>query len=99
MKVYVSSTYEDLQSHRTAVVQILRQLGHEVVSMEDYVAENAVPLANVTEDVKGCDVLVEIVAWRYGYIPQKPAAKQPVPPIPDTTLERPPSRSLSTARR
>lgn len=71
MRVYISSTFEDLQAHRSAVVQILRQLGHEVVAMEDYVAADAIPLDKVLEDVKSCDLYVGIIAWRYGYIPKK----------------------------
>lgn len=71
MKVYLSSTFEDLREHRAATTQALRQLGHEVVAMEDYVAESSVPLTKVLEDVQACDVLVEIVAWRYGYVPNE----------------------------
>ncbi len=71
MRVYVSSTFEDLTEHRAAATQVLRQLGHDVVAMEEYVAENSVPLAKVLDDVESCDLLVEIVAWRYGYIPQQ----------------------------
>lgn len=70
MRVYISSTFEDLREHRLAATQVLRQLGHEVVAMEDYVAESSVPLGKVLPDVEAADVVVEIVAWRYGYIPQ-----------------------------
>jgi hypothetical protein len=70
MRVYISSTFEDLREHRLAATQVLRQLGHEVVAMEDYVAEGSVPLGKVLPDVEAADVVVEIVAWRYGYVPQ-----------------------------
>lgn len=79
MRVYVSSTFEDLREHRAAATQVLRQLGHDVIAMEDYVAESSVPLAKVLEDVASCDVLVEIVAWRYGYVPKQG------PPVRDAT--------------
>jgi len=69
MRIYISSTYEDLIEHRAAAAQILRQLGHEVISMEDYVAEKSVPLNKVLKDVASCDAFVIIVAWRYGYVP------------------------------
>lgn len=69
MRVYVSSTFEDLVEHRAAVFQVLRQTGHDVVSMEDYPAADPVPLSKVLADIETCDVLVEIVAWRYGYLP------------------------------
>jgi len=71
MRIYVSSTFNDLKEHRAACVRVLRQLGHEVVSMEDYVAESSIPVDKVVADVKSCDVYVVLVAWRYGYVPDK----------------------------
>ena len=35
MRIIVSSTMEDLKEHRTAAIHVLRQLGHEVLAMED----------------------------------------------------------------
>jgi hypothetical protein len=69
MRIYVSSTFNDLKVHRAACIRVLRQLGHEVVSMEDYVAESSIPVDKVVADVRGCDVYVVLVAWRYGFIP------------------------------
>lgn len=69
MRVYVSSTFEDLKEYREAVIRILRQLGHEVVAMEDYVAASALPLEKVLDDVRSCNIYIGIFAWRYGYIP------------------------------
>jgi hypothetical protein len=69
MRIYVSSTFRDLESYRGACIRVLRQLGHEVVSMEDYVAEASIPVDKVVADVKSCDLYVVLVAWRYGYIP------------------------------
>ena len=83
MKVYVSSTFVDLKDYRAAAIRILRQLGHEVVAMEDYVADSAIPLERVLEDVQSCEVYVGIFAWRYGYIPGKPSDTSPEPSAPD----------------
>ncbi|MDD9905732.1 MAG: DUF4062 domain-containing protein, partial [Rhodospirillaceae bacterium] len=69
MKVYVSSTFVDLKRYRDAAIRILRQLGHEVVAMEDYTSDSAIPLKKVLKDIKACDAYVGIIAWRYGYIP------------------------------
>jgi len=69
MRVYVSSTFNDLKAHRAACIRVLRQLGHEVISMEDYVAESSIPVDKVVADVKSSDVYVVLVAWRYGYVP------------------------------
>jgi hypothetical protein len=68
-KIYVSSTFVDLKEHRAAVIETLTQLGHQVVSMEHYVAEDMIPLAKCLADVRSCDFYLGIFAWRYGFIP------------------------------
>lgn len=70
-RVYVSSTYRDLREHREAVYRALRQLGHDVVAMEDYVAADQRPLQRCLADVAASDVYLGILAWRYGYIPEQ----------------------------
>lgn len=77
MKVYVSSTFVDLEEYRAAAIRILRQLGHQVVAMEDYVADSAIPLEKVLRDVDSCEAYVGIFAWRYGYIPGDPSDNDP----------------------
>src|SRR3954463_8105538 len=73
MKVYISSTYRDLRAHRAAVDHALRRMGHDVIGMEQYVAEGTAPLARVQADVRGSDAYVLIIGWRYGYVPVGPA--------------------------
>ena len=68
-KIYISSTYRDLAEHREAVYDALRQMRHDVVSMEDYTATSKPPLEKCLEDVAACDIYVGIFAWRYGYRP------------------------------
>jgi Domain of unknown function (DUF4062) len=75
MKIYVSSTYQDLLEHRAAVDRTLRRMGHDVIGMEQYVAEGNKPFYRCQEDVRIADLYVIIVGWRYGYIP----VDQPVP--------------------
>jgi hypothetical protein len=65
-KIYVSSTYLDLQEHRTQVEKVIRRMGHEDVAMEYYVAEDTRPVAKCLADVATCDVYVGIFAWRMG---------------------------------
>ena len=72
MKVYLSSTFEDLREHRAAVHRALRRMGHDVISMEEYVAEGAKPLRRCLEDVRAADVYLIVLAWRYGYVPPDP---------------------------
>lgn len=68
-RIYVSSTFSDLQDYRKEVGVALRRLGHEDVAMEYYVAEDMRPLDRCLEDVESCDAYVGIFAWRYGYVP------------------------------
>jgi tetratricopeptide (TPR) repeat protein len=70
-RIYVSSTYSDLKEHREKVYRVLRQLGHDAVAMEDYVATDQRPLARCLADVEACDLYVGIFAHRYGYIPER----------------------------
>lgn len=70
-RIYVSSTYSDLKEHREKVYRVLRQLGHDVVAMEDYVAADQRPLARCLADVAASDLYIGIFAHRYGYIPER----------------------------
>jgi tetratricopeptide (TPR) repeat protein len=68
-RIYLSSTFEDLKDHRAAVYRALRQMRHDVVSMEDYAAGEARPVDACLADVAACDVYIGVFAWRYGYVP------------------------------
>jgi len=69
MKIYISSTYQDLVEHRAVVDRTLRRMGHDVIGMEQYVAEGNKPLDRCLADVRLSDLYVVLVGWRYGYIP------------------------------
>lgn len=69
MRIFVSSSFSDLVEHRTAAIRVLRQLGHEVLAMEDMVAGATAPLPKVMEMVDRAEAYVGIFAWRYGYVP------------------------------
>ena len=70
-KVYVSSTYSDLKEYRQKVYEVLRQMGFDVIAMEDFIATDQRPLQQCLADVAACDVYIGIIAWRYGYVPEK----------------------------
>src|SRR5215213_4640270 len=69
VKIYISSTYQDLVDHRGAVDRALRRMGHDVIGMEQYVAEGNRPLDRCLADVRLADLYVVIAGWRYGYVP------------------------------
>lgn len=69
MKIYISSTFRDLHAHRAAVDRNLRSMGHDVIGMEQYVAEGGRPLQRCLADVEAADVYVLLLGWRSGYRP------------------------------
>jgi hypothetical protein len=82
MRIFVSSSFEDLREHRAAAIRVLRQLGHEVLAMEDMIAGSTAPLAKVLDMVDRSEAYVGIFAWRYGYVPPlvpDPASPGPIP--------------------
>lgn len=70
MKVYLSSTYTDLQRHRAIVARKLRKARYEVVMMEEYVARDQRVEFACRGDVIGCDIYVGVFAWRHGHVPE-----------------------------
>ncbi len=76
MKVYLSSTLEDLREHRATVATSLRSMGHDVLGMEQYSAEDIRPLERCLRDVRSSDVYVVIAAWRYGFVPNEASNKK-----------------------
>lgn len=87
MRVFVSSSFEDLREHRAAAIRVLRQLGHDVVAMEDMTAGSIAPLVKVLEMVDRSEAYLGIFAWRYGFLPGAagPPPAVPLPPVPGAT--------------
>jgi hypothetical protein len=71
LKIYLSSTFEDLKDYRERVYRELRALRHDVIAMEDYVAADVRPVDKCLADVRTSDIYVGLFAWRYGYVPPK----------------------------
>src|SRR2546421_6377169 len=70
-RIFISSTYTDLIDCRERVYHVLRQMRHDVIAMEDYVAKDERPLARCLNDIAQCDLYIGILAWRYGFIPER----------------------------
>ena len=69
-KIYISSSFIDLQDQRRAAREAVLKMGHQPVAMESYVAEEYRPLEVCLRDVRASDGYIGIFAWRYGYIPE-----------------------------
>ena len=71
MRIYISSTSEDLADHRLAVISALQRSGHTPVYMEHHAAGDRAPKEECLKEVASCDAYVGMFAWRYGFIPPK----------------------------
>lgn|SRR5262252_8443466 len=69
MRVFVSSTYVDLQDHRRAVRDTILRLDHHPVMMEDFGSGSVEPTRAALDRLDTCDALVGIYAHRYGIVP------------------------------
>ena len=69
LRVYLSSTFEDLQEYRAAVFVALEKAGLDVARMEAYTAADERPLDLCLRDVAQSEIYVGLYAWRYGYEP------------------------------
>ena len=79
LRVYLSSTFEDLKDYRVAAFEAMEKAGLDVARMEAYASADARPLDLCLSDVARSDIYVGLFAWRYGYEPLaehgNPAAK------------------------
>jgi hypothetical protein len=87
VKVYISSTYQDLIEYRAAADRTLRRMGHDVIGMEQYVAEGSKPVERCKADVRAADVYVIVIAWRFGFIPGRNAAPADLRSITEIELD------------
>lgn len=74
LRVYVSSTYQDLKHCRSAIRLALQRLGVDDIAMETYTAGEERPLDRCLEDVRTADIYVGVLAWRYGFVPARETA-------------------------
>ena len=66
MRIFLSSTFEDLRTHRAAVVKQLDRMTADHAGMEYFPATAETPLANSLAQLKKCDVYVGLIGFRFG---------------------------------
>jgi hypothetical protein len=70
LRVFVSSTYQDLVEYRRAVTSALKGMENvEAIYMEGFDASPVSPEVRYLHELDSCNVLVLIVGWRYGWVP------------------------------
>ena len=71
MKVFLSSTAQDLVAHRQVADDTILRLSQEAVVMERFGPLPGEPVAECERKARESDVVLCIVAHRYGFIPEK----------------------------
>jgi Domain of unknown function (DUF4062) len=66
LTVFLCSTYSDLSAERAGVLETIRNLQLQHDSMEFFGARPARPIETCLEEVRGSDVLIVIVGYKYG---------------------------------
>src|SRR5579883_667197 len=69
----ISSTCEDLKTYRVVARDVVLSAGFQPEMLEYFCASGQPPLAECLSRVSRCDVIVVIVAHRYGWIPSDQA--------------------------
>lgn len=73
--VFVSSTYLDNIERREAVIDAIQRAGMRAVGMEWFTSASRPTAEMCREQVEACDVLVGIIAYRYGWEPSNGGGK------------------------
>lgn len=70
-RIYLSSTFRDLQKHRERVIGFFHNLSDrfDIEYMERYVADGRKALPACLEGVRDCDIYILLVGRRCGWIP------------------------------
>src|SRR5262249_39757480 len=71
MKVFLSSTAQDLQAYRQIADDTILRLSMDVVGMERFGPLPGEPVSECERKARESDVVVGIVAHRYGFVPEK----------------------------
>lgn len=70
MKIFLSSTYEDLAEHRAKAAHAVERLGQHGIRMEVFGARPGEAAAVCLDEIDSSEAFVGIYAHRYGYIPR-----------------------------
>jgi hypothetical protein len=69
LKIFISSTREDLKRYRPGIIDKIKQMDLEGLAMEFFGASPREATEVCFEKIDDCDVFVGIYGFRYGYIP------------------------------
>jgi hypothetical protein len=70
VKIFISSTYEDLKSHRAVLEASLLKSAYQFDGMEHFTADSQPPIEVCLDAVRRSDVFIGILGMRYGSCPR-----------------------------
>jgi CheY-like chemotaxis protein len=68
MRIFLSSTYEDLVDHRAKAASAIERLGQQGVRMEVFGARPSHATTACLDEIEKCEAMVGIYAHRYGHV-------------------------------
>jgi hypothetical protein len=69
MKVFISSTSEDLTPYRLAAADVVRNAQGVPIGMEHFPADPRPVIQLCRERLAECDLVILLQAWRCGWVP------------------------------
>ena len=69
MRLYISSTSDDLEPHRQAALEVAREIGLEPVVRDPVARRGLSPVEACRRQVAAADRLLAIIGWRQGEVP------------------------------
>ena len=69
MRVFITSTPDELEPHQEAAVDVVRELGHEPVLRDPAARRGLDPVTACGRQVALADAVLAIVGWRRGRVP------------------------------
>ncbi len=70
MKVFISSTYEDLKEYRERAIEVVNRYDCQPVAMEFFMSQPQDAETVCDKEVQECDIFIGIYAHRYGFMPK-----------------------------
>src|SRR3989442_6162965 len=71
MKVFLSSTAQDLDAYRRVADDTILRLSQQTIAMERFGPQPGAPVDECERFARESDVVVCVVAHRYGFVPEK----------------------------
>src|SRR5437016_8352380 len=79
LRIFISSTMEDLENERAIIVERLKAMNFEPVNAEAILPNGATSMGRISEEIESCHVMVLLSGGRYGWIPKSgPLSKEGV---------------------